>query len=117
MTKDKNKERGATLIEVAIAAALLLIIGVAAVRMIARFTSATASSTEVSELEEARSVAADIEGTDFDGAGRNLTRSEPPGSGTEQWLINNDSNYTSPSPGVITRPAANASLPFKTARR
>ncbi len=117
MKRDRNTQKGATLIELAIAATVLIILGVAAAGLIARFTQATASSTEVSELEEGRSVAADVERTDFDGAGRNLTRSEPPGSGTETWLISNDSDYTSPSPGVIARPSANASLPFKSARR
>ncbi|MFL6284631.1 MAG: hypothetical protein ACJ74Q_15905 [Pyrinomonadaceae bacterium] len=112
----RRGERGASLIEYLIGAAILFLMLVVGAAVMAKMNSTTAAYLEVSELEQQRSDLADTLRTDFDGAGRNLTRAEPSGTGTEYWTAPSDSYY-SVSPGTITRTLSNASMPWKDATR
>jgi hypothetical protein len=101
----RESERGSTILEYLIAAVVTAILLIAAVAGIAKFTRATAASREVSDFEEGRAAVADITRTDLDGAGRNLTRPQAPGAGTEQAAFPTSTDYSSSS-GTLTKTGA-----------
>lgn len=114
---DRRSERGAGLVEYLIGAAIIFLILIVGAAVLAKTNATTAAYLEVSELEQARGDLADILRADFDSAGRNLTRSEPPGTGTEFWTAPSDSYYSVSPDGTITRTLSNASVPWKNATR
>ena len=76
-----KRENGFTLIEILIATAITAIVMIAGTAFIAKFARTSASFAEGHELEESRGTVAGILRSDFDGAGRNLTRPSAPGAG------------------------------------
>lgn len=101
----RDSERGATILEYLIAAVITAILLIAAVAAISKFTRVAAATREVSDFEEARAAVADITRTDLDGAGRNLTRPQAPGAGTEQAAFPTSTDYSS-SAGTLTKTGA-----------
>ena len=91
--KGREAERGAALVEYAVGAAILFAILIVGAGVLAKFNVTVAAYSEVSELDEARAVLADLVKNDFDGAGRNLTRGEPPTFGTEPLQIESDADW------------------------
>src|SRR5947209_7241570 len=114
--KRPHSERGATLVEYLIGASILFLMLVVGAAVLAKTTSTTAAYLETSELEQGRADLTDALRSDFDGAGRNLTRAEPPGTGTESWAVASDSVYSA-SAGTVTRTVSNASTPWISATR
>ncbi len=98
-----TKENGFTLIEILIATAITAIVMVAATAFIAKFARTSAAFAEGHDLEEGRSTVAGILRSDFDGAGRNLTRSSAPGAGKEPVSFLSTSDYSVEIPGRATR--------------
>lgn len=114
--KCSHPERGATLIEYLIGASIIFLMLVVGAAVLAKTTSTAAAYLEVSELEQGRADLADALRSDFGGAGRNLTRAEPPGTGTESWAVTSDSVYSA-SASTVTRTVSNASTPWISATR
>jgi hypothetical protein len=76
--KGRESERGSALVEYVIGAGVLFVMLIVGAVVLAKFNVTTAAYAEVSELDETRAVVSDLVRNDFDGAGRNLTRPEPP---------------------------------------
>ena len=76
-----KKELGFTLIEILIATAITAIVMIAGTAFIAKFARTSAAFAEGHELEESRGTVTGVLRSDFDGAGRNLTRPSAPGAG------------------------------------
>jgi prepilin-type N-terminal cleavage/methylation domain-containing protein len=98
-----NREQGFTLIEILIATAITAIVMIAGTAFIAKFARTSAAFAEGHELEESRGTVAGIFRSDFDGAGRNLTRSSPPGAGREMVVFLPVPDYRVDTPGTATR--------------
>src|SRR5713226_165684 len=71
--------------------------------LIAKFARTSASFAEGHELEESRGTVAGILRSDFDGAGRNLTRPSAPGAGKEMVSFLPVPDYSVDTPGRATR--------------
>ena len=84
--------------------AVTVVAVLAAVGLITKFARASASFTEVSVMEESRSVAQSLLRTDLDNAGHNLTRPSPPLAGTIFAAPSSGEDYTW-SNGTITKKA------------
>ncbi len=98
-----KKENGFTLIEILIATAITAIVMIAGTAFIAKFARTSASFAEDHELEESRGTLAGILRSDFDGAGRNLTRPSAPGAGKETVSFLPVPDYSVDTPGRATR--------------
>jgi len=98
-----KKESGFTLIEILIATAITAIVMIAGTAFIAKFARTSAAFAEGHELEESRGTVAGVLRTDFDGAGRNLTRTSAPGAGKETISFLPEPNYDVGAPGTATR--------------
>jgi prepilin-type N-terminal cleavage/methylation domain-containing protein len=96
-------QSGFTLIEILIATALTAIVMIAGTAFIAKFARTSASFAEGHELEESRGTVAGILRSDFDGAGRNLTRPSAPGAGKETVSFLPVADYSVDTPGRATR--------------
>ena len=97
------RENGFTLIEILIATAITAIVMIAGAAFIAKFARTSASFAEGHELEESRETLAGILRSDFDGAGRNLTRPSAPGAGKETISFLPVPDYSVDTPGRATR--------------
>jgi hypothetical protein len=73
--------------------------------VLAKFSAAAAAYAEVSELEDERAVVSDLVRNDFDGAGRNLTRAEPPETGKVEPAFLQNSDFDTGTPGRLLRTA------------
>lgn len=98
-----KRENGFTLIEILIATAITAIVMIAGTAFIAKFARTSASFAEGHELEESRGTVAGILRSDFDGAGRNLTRPSAPGAGKETVSFLPVADYSVDTPGRATR--------------
>jgi prepilin-type N-terminal cleavage/methylation domain-containing protein len=98
-----KRENGFTLIEILIATAITAIVMIAGTAFIAKFARTSASFAEDHELEESRGTLAGILRSDFDGAGRNLTRPSAPGAGKETVSFLAVPDYSVDTPGRATR--------------
>ena len=82
---------------------MMLIVGAV---VLAKFNVTTAAYAEVNELDETRAVVADLVKNDFDGAGRNLSRPEPPQAGTIQPTFRQHADFDTGTPGQLRRVAS-----------
>src|SRR2546425_2487819 len=98
-----KRENGFTLIEILIATAITAIVMIAGTAFIAKFARTSAAFAEGHELEESRGTVAGVLHSDFDGAGRSLTRSSAPGAGKETISFLPEPNYDVGTPGSATR--------------
>src|SRR5438105_2343843 len=96
-------ENGFTLIEILIATAITAIVMIAGTAFIAKFARTSAAFAEGHELEESRGTVAGVLRSDFDGAGRNLTRPSAPGAGKETVSFLPEPNYDVGTPGTAIR--------------
>lgn len=101
--KGRESEKGATLVEYVIGATILFVMLIGGVGLLAKFNVTTAAYAEVNELDETRAVLTDLVRNDFDGAGRNLTRPEPPQAGTIQPTFRQHADFDTSTPGRLRR--------------
>ncbi len=104
--KGRESERGATLVEYVIGAGLLFMMLIVGAVVLAKFNVTTAAYAEVNDLDETRAVVADLVKNDFDGAGRNLSRPEPPQAGTIQPTFRQHADFDTGTPGQLRRVAS-----------
>lgn len=104
--KGRESERGSTLVEYIIGATILFVMLIVGAVVLAKFNVTTAAYAEVNELDETRAVVSDLVKNDFDGAGRNLTRPEPPLAGTIQPTFRQHADFDTSTPGQLRRIAA-----------
>lgn len=103
--KGRGSQRGAALVEYVIAAAIVFAMLIVGAGVLAKFNVTTAAYAETSELDETRAVLSDLIKNDFDGAGRNLTRPEPPQAGTIQPTFRQHADFDTSTPGQLRRVA------------
>lgn len=100
--RTRDKEKGLTLVECILAVSATALLIIAAVGLFTVYARRTAAAAEVSTLEEDRAALAQIWKSDLDGGGRNLTRPQASGAGTEQGEFLPAATYVS-SGGVLTK--------------
>lgn len=98
----RNSECGASLLEYLVAVSITAIMIIAALALFTQYARRTAGASEVNTLEEDRSAVTQIWRSDLDGGGRNLTRPQGSGAGTEQAEFLPAADYISSS-GVLTK--------------
>lgn len=104
--KGRESERGSTLVEYIIGAGVLFVMLIVGAVVLAKFNVTTAAYAEVNELDETRAVVSDLVKNDFDGAGRNLTRPEPPLAGTIRPTFRQHADFDTGTPGRLRRIAS-----------